>query len=84
MGMKGKHSKGLKGHPKTWRQEVTHNWPLYVLVLPSIILAVIFFYIPMGGFVMAFQNYKPWLGDWGAEFIGIGEFKQIFMVKGIY
>ena len=40
MGMKGKHSKGLKGHPKTWRQEVAHNWPLYVLVLPSIILAV--------------------------------------------
>ena len=84
MGMKGKHSKGLKGHPKTWRQEVTHNWPLYVLVLPSIILAVIFCYIPMGGLVMAFQNYKPWLGIRGSEFIGMENFKQIFMFRESY
>ena len=84
MGMKGKQSKGLTGHPKTWRPEVAHNWPRYVLVLPSIILAVIFCYIPMGGLVMAFQNYKPWLGIRGSEFIGMENFKQIFMFKESY
>lgn len=84
MGMKETHSKGLKGHPKTWKQEVAHNWPLYVLVLPSIILAIIFCYIPMGGLVMAFQNYKPWLGIRGSEFIGMENFKQIFMFKESY
>ena len=45
-----------------WKQEFYHSWPLYLLLLPSIILAVIFCYAPMGGLVMAFQNYKPWLG----------------------
>ena len=69
---------------KTWKQEVAHNWPLYVLVLPSIILAVIFCYVPMGGLVMAFQNYKPWLGIRGSEFIGMENFKQIFMFKESY
>lgn len=69
---------------KTWKQEVAHNWPLYVLVLPSIILAIIFCYIPMGGLVMAFQNYKPWLGIRGSEFIGMENFKQIFVFKESY
>lgn len=69
---------------KTWKQEVAHNWPLYVLVLPSIILAIIFCYVPMGGLVMAFQNYKPWLGIRGSEFIGMENFKQIFVFKESY
>lgn len=27
---------------RTWKQEVQHNWPLYVLILPSFVLAIIF------------------------------------------
>lgn len=69
---------------KTWKQEAAHNWPLYVLVLPSIILAIIFCYVPMGGLVMAFQNYKPWLGIRESEFIGMENFKQIFVFKESY
>lgn len=69
---------------KTWKQEFHHNWPLYVLLLPSFILAVIFCYIPMGGLVMAFQNYKPWLGITGSEFVGLENFKQIFVFKESY
>lgn len=69
---------------KTWKQEIGHSWPFYVLLLPSIILAVIFCYIPMGGLVMAFQNYKPWLGISGSEFVGLDNFKQIFMFKESY
>lgn len=69
---------------KTWKQEVHHNWPLYVMILPSLILAVIFCYIPMFGLVMAFQNYKPWLGFTGSEFVGMANFKQIFEFKESY
>lgn len=73
-----------KAAPRSWKQEVGHNWPLYVMLLPSIVLAVIFCYIPMGGLVMAFQNYKPWLGFTGSEFVGWDNFKQIFMFKESY
>lgn len=69
---------------KTWKQEVRHNWPLYILLLPSLILAVIFCYIPMGGLVMAFQNYKPWLGIFGSEFVGWENFRQIFAFQESY
>lgn len=73
-----------KAAPTSWKQEVGHNWPLYVMLLPSVVLAVIFCYIPMGGLVMAFQNYKPWLGISGSEFVGWDNFKQIFMFKESY
>lgn len=69
---------------RTWKQEIQRNWPLYVLLLPSVVLAVIFCYAPMGGLVMAFQNYKPWLGITGSEFVGLDNFKQIFVFKESY
>ena len=67
-----------------WKQEFYHSWPLYLLLLPSIILAVIFCYAPMGGLVMAFQNYKPWLGILDSEFVGLENFRQIFAFKESY
>ena len=51
------------------KKEVQHSWPMYIMLLPAIILALIFCYAPMGGLIMAFQNYKPWLGITGSEFI---------------
>lgn len=69
---------------KGWRQEIAHNWPLYVMILPSFVLAVIFCYIPMGGLIMAFQDYKPWLGISGSQFVGMDQFRQIFMFRESY
>ena len=66
------------------KKEVKHSWPMYVMLLPAIILALIFNYAPMGGLVMAFQNYKPWLGITGSEFVGLDNFKQIFEFKESY
>ena len=54
------------------------------MLIPSIVLAVIFCYIPMGGLVMAFQNYKPWLGITGSDWVWFDNFKQIFMFKESY
>ncbi len=69
---------------KTWKQEVKHNWPLYMMIFPAFVLALVFCYVPMGGLVMAFQNYKPWLGITGSEFVGWENFKQIFAFKESY
>lgn len=30
-----------------------------------------FYYIPMGGIVLAFKEYKPGLGIFGSEWVGI-------------
>jgi len=63
---------------RPWRKEFQRNWPLYVLLLPAFVCVIIFNYAPMGGLVMAFQNYKPWLGILGSEFIGLENFRRIF------
>ena len=63
---------------RTWKQEVQHNWPLYVLILPSFVLAIIFCYVPMGGLVIAFKRYNFKDGIWGSPWIGLKYFKTFF------
>ena len=54
------------------------TWPFHVMLLPAVIFLIIFNYIPMGGIVMAFQNYKPWLGISGSEWVGLDNFRYLF------
>ena len=48
------------------------------MVLPSIILVFIFFYIPMYGVLIAFQDYRPQYGIFGSEWVGLAHFKAFF------
>ena len=47
---------------------------LYFMILPAIITVFIFHYIPLYGVVMAFQDYRPSLGIWGSEWVGLKHF----------
>ncbi|MBW8349270.1 ABC transporter permease subunit [Bacillus sp. IITD106] len=53
------------------------NWPLHLLLLPAVIIAIIFQYGPMVGLVMAFQNYKPWLGFINSPWVGLEHFRTM-------
>ena len=52
---------------------------MYLLMLPGIIYFVIFKYVPMAGLVISFQNYSPYLGILGSEWVGLEHFKTFFM-----
>ncbi|MFC4778162.1 ABC transporter permease [Paenibacillus sp. GCM10023252] len=52
-----------------------------MLALPFL-FALIFNYIPMFGIVIAFQDYKPWLGIRGSEWVGLDHFRLIFTLDG--
>jgi putative aldouronate transport system permease protein len=54
------------------------NWPFHVMILPSLLFLIVFAYVPMAGIVMAFQNYKPWLGFTGSEWVGWDNFRYLF------
>ncbi|WP_419872380.1 ABC transporter permease [Candidatus Pristimantibacillus sp. PTI5] len=54
------------------------RWQLYLMLLPAIVLTIIFIYLPMGGLVMAFQEYKPYLGIMGSKWVGLDQFKFLF------
>jgi len=76
----------VKPKPKTesWKHALqAHKW-LYIMIIPGVLYMVIFNYLPMGGLVMAFQNFSPYNGDSiiGAfiqsPFAGLDVFKKLF------
>lgn len=52
--------------------------PLYLLILPSLILLIVFTYIPMYGVTIAFNDYKTGLGIFGSEWVGFKNFTTFF------
>jgi putative aldouronate transport system permease protein len=48
------------------------------MVLPALAGLLVFNYVPLGGIVMAFMDYKPWLGFDGSPWIGLGHFRALF------
>ena len=43
---------------ESWKKDFEKNGVLYLLFLPLAIYFIIFNYIPMGGVLMAFENFK--------------------------
>ena len=48
------------------------------MALPMLTIIAIFSYGPMGGVIIAFQNYRPALGIRESEFIGFQHFRDFF------
>ncbi len=60
------------------KKDFVKNWPLLLMVAPALAFYIIFHYIPMGGLLMAFENYKPNLGLLGSKFVGMKNFVDFF------
>lgn len=50
--------------------------PLYIMLIPFVAYFLIFCYKPMGGLVIAFQNYSVFKGITGSEWVGLENFKN--------
>lgn len=61
---------------KGWNMK--RNWPLHIMLIPAVVLTIIFAYIPLGGTVIAFQDFKPWKGIFGSTWVGWDNFINIF------
>lgn len=51
---------------------------LYFMVLPGVLYFIIFRYIPLGGIVIAFQDYNVFKGIFGSSFVGLKHFYTLF------
>lgn len=60
------------------KKDIKRYKGLYLLVIPVVLYYLIFHYAPMGGAVIAFQNYRPALGIWKSEWVGFQHFKDFF------
>lgn len=51
---------------------------IYLLVLPGLLYFIIYRYLPMGGLLLAFQEYNPFVGMWKSEWVGFKHFGRMF------
>ncbi len=59
-------------------KEVKRQWPLLAWAVVFFAYGIVFHYIPLAGWVMAFQNYKPKTGLFHSKWIGLAKFKFLF------
>ncbi|MBW4085775.1 sugar ABC transporter permease [Paenibacillus sp. S150] len=58
---------------RLWRNKL-----LYVMLIPGVLYFVIFKYLPMYGLIISFQDYKPYQGITGSEWVGMEHFQRLF------
>ena len=60
------------------RMDLSRHWPLYLMVLPAVVVIAVFSYAPMYGVVIAFKNFKPAYGISGSAWVGLRNFERFF------
>jgi len=63
---------------KTFFQKLMRQKQLFFMVFPVICYVILFTYVPIWGWTMAFQNYKPRFSFGEQEWVGIEWFKFLF------
>ena len=58
---------------RMWQQK-----ELILIALPFVVYILVFNYAPLMGWLMAFQRYRPGLGLWEQEWVGLENFKMLF------
>lgn len=64
-----------------WRRlgvDIRRDKWLYLLLIPGVIYFLVFKYLPMWGVVMAFENYVPFSGVFGSQWVGLKWFRYFF------
>lgn len=68
----------VKKDKKIAWKEVKRQKFLLVVSFFMVVYGIIFYYWPLTGWLMAFQNYKPKDGLLGSKFVGLAKFKFLF------
>ncbi|WP_317968433.1 ABC transporter permease subunit [Paenibacillus sp. CCS19] len=69
-------AEGKKHGLKEKFRYIKSNYWLYLLVLPSVVLTVIFKYFPMYGVLIAFKDYNYRKGILGSDWVGFHHFER--------
>ncbi|MFD0961054.1 ABC transporter permease [Paenibacillus chungangensis] len=64
---------------RTWR-----DWDLYLLLVPGALYFILFKYLPMWGVVISFQDFNPFGGIWGSEWVGLQHFETLLQYDGFW
>ncbi len=62
-----------------WKQRY-----LYLMSLPFVVWLIVFCYVPIWGWIMAFQNYKPGRPLFEQKWVGLDNFLKLFTDERFY
>jgi len=57
---------------------LARSLPLYIMMLPGLILLILFSYFPIYGIALAFQKFNPGLGVLKSPWVGLENFRHLF------
>lgn len=60
------------------KKQLKNQRTLILLSIPFVIYAIIFCYVPLGGWLMAFEKYKPKDGIFHSKWVGLQNFTKLF------
>ncbi|MGP4079106.1 ABC transporter permease [Pseudalkalibacillus sp. R45] len=60
------------------------NWQIYSMILPGLLYFLVFKYIPLGGIVIAFQDYSVYGGIFESPWVGLKHFQNLFEYPEFY
>ena len=90
MKLKEKTTKEKKGISTWWSTELrklSKNKFLMLLMIPGLLYFIIFHYIPIGGLIIAFKNYKPGIGMFASPWMnhyGFGHFVRFLSTPDVW
>lgn len=76
--MKRREKPAAPQHKLSFAKVMRRDYPLWLFLLPGLIITFIFSYIPLYGVQIAFRDYMPTLGFSGSPWVGMKYFKQFF------
>jgi len=59
-------------------RDLRKDYMLYVMLVPGIAYFLLFKYLPMGGIVIAFENFFPFKGFIHSPWVGLKHFERLF------
>lgn len=66
------------------KDKLLRELPLYVMLIPAVILVAIYSYGGMAGTVIAFQKFSPANGLFGSEWVGLQNFRNLFSMPNFW
>lgn len=59
-------------------KRLIRNRYMYMMIFPGLLYFIIFKYLPMYGLIISFQDYLPYKGVLGSEWVGLKHFQKLF------
>ena len=59
-------------------KKIAKNKMIYLMITPGLLYLFIYKYLPMYGLIISFQDYKPYRGIRGSEWVGFEHFNRLF------